>query len=399
MIDTDRVEHLIELAQSKNYKVCVFGVGNIGRGFGKKLLEQMNISISFYCDNNDAYWGKEISDGIICLSPEEISRITEEIICFVLIGDKDDRSLVISQITDIGISNIVDLNELTNLDQVLTLFYEDNMEWIHWTKEDKIEYFKKTDRRFKKENYVKGDRIAIYTCIIDEYDDLHEPLICPDNCDFYIISNKKLPFSSVFNWINVNDIVPDDVNDPILKNRYCKMNAHKIFQEYRYTIYIDGTIELKGNITNYINMIGNIGVAMHRHPLNNCIYVEGAAIANVIKNRVSAEQTRKHLLRYKSEGMPRELGQIDAKLIVRDHDNAICNKIMEEWYEEFMKGAPRDQFSFIYILWKNKISIKDLGFIHNGIDPNNNPDYELHTHKKISTIQGNIDYISYKNNK
>ena len=49
-----------------------------------------------------------------------------------------------------------------------------------------------------KENYFSSERIAIYTCITGGYDSVIEPLFIPDNCDYYLVTDreKKLPANS-----------------------------------------------------------------------------------------------------------------------------------------------------------------------------------------------------------
>ena len=38
-------------------------------------------------------------------------------------------------------------------------------------------------------NYFSTERVAVYTCIFGNYDGVNEPVCCPDNCDYYIISD------------------------------------------------------------------------------------------------------------------------------------------------------------------------------------------------------------------
>ena len=47
--DVARVYELIRRARQKEYEVCVWGCGVIGKNWVKQLLTYMNIHIDYYC--------------------------------------------------------------------------------------------------------------------------------------------------------------------------------------------------------------------------------------------------------------------------------------------------------------------------------------------------------------
>ncbi len=64
---------------------------------------------------------------------------------------------------------------------------------------------------------------------------------------------------------------------------------------------------------------------------------------------------------YMREGMPCEYGLPEMGIIAREHNNPICIKIMEEWWDEFIRTkSQRDQLSFMYVIWKNGLKLSDL---------------------------------------
>ena len=38
---------------------------------------------------------------------------------------------------------------------------------------------------------------------------------------------------------------------------------------------------------------------------------------------------------------------------------------MEEWWKEFSNGTQRDQLSFMYVMWKNRMTLKDIASLGN----------------------------------
>ena len=92
-----------------------------------------------------------------------------------------------------------------------------------------------------KENYFSSERIAIYTCITGGYDSVIEPLFIPDNCDYYLVTDreKKLPANSAWKQIVIDRSLPQLQNlDNAGLNRYYKMHPDVLFEDYNYSIYI-----------------------------------------------------------------------------------------------------------------------------------------------------------------
>ena len=59
---------------------------------------------------------------------------------------------------------------------------------------------------------------------------------------------------------------------------------------------------------------------------------------------------------YKNKGFPKNYGLFENNVLVRKHNDLVCIRIMESWWEEFCKYSQRDQLSFVYCLWKNNFS-------------------------------------------
>lgn len=215
-------------------------------------------------------------------------------------------------------------------------------------------------------NYFSKERIAVYTCIIGNYDNLIEPAFCPDNCDLYAVTNFDIPTNS--KWKRIN---PKDYNlDPNLTNaevnRYFKMLPQNFLSNYRYSVYIDGNIKLFTDATEFVNRISNYGVGFFKHALRNSVYCEAeTCFAYGKADRTSIERYVKDM---RSKQMPNDYGLIQCSVIARDHSSEICNKIMEEWWKMFLNGEiKRDQLLLPYVLFKKNISIDDVCTLGNNV--------------------------------
>lgn len=320
----------IRLAQSEEYEVCIWGAGYVGKEYGLPLLKKRNIIIDYYCDNNALLWGTEVVDGIKCISPEELASKKDKVICFLMVGLWHCYE-VATQIENLGIKRVVKFNNL----------YEEETENIF--------------------PFMKRKKIAVYTCIVGNYDDLLEPLSISQECDYFIISDVKPKQKTFFQYIDIADIIPSNITDNTRKNRYCKINAHKIFPQYRYSIYFDGSVQLKSSMVEFIGRLPKTRLITLCPNAWKSIYRE---VMSMLQNkRDNAELLMRQAEKYWLEGMPENFGSVICCVLIREHNNPVCKKIMEEWWEQLEQFSRRDQVSFSYVLWKNGYSISDVGVV------------------------------------
>jgi hypothetical protein len=360
MFDIDLRKHnnqktiqLINYSKNIGVKTCVWGAGGLAVEYGKKVITDLGMTIDYFCDNNRNLWGKEILPEIYCCDYQRLKEDAENVVCILTVRC-DWLDIVYRQIRDLGISNIILLDDLVYL-----------TEGIH-------NYFPFMN---------KGT--VIYTCIVDDYDDLKEPKYISEGCDYVLLSDKKPKDNGVFQFIDVKDVVPEDIRDSHFINRYCKINADKIFPKYRYSIYMDGGLEITGDIckcTEHLNQKTGLGVAGENY--YDSVFVEILKAAE--GGRIEKEKAMEISKRYWNEGMPMHFVSFLCNVLVRQHNHPVCKKIMHEWWEETYKHTYRDQISLPYILWKNGIMKEDIYRVcENGSPWNDSPYWNVpHGHKK-----------------
>lgn len=225
-------------------------------------------------------------------------------------------------------------------------------------------------------NEIKNKKIAIYTCIVGEYDNVCEPHFIDTNTEYYIITDNKNLKTEKFKKI----IIPEEIlkkfnNNNVIINRYYKLNPNVVFNDYDYTIYIDGNVNVFSDLTTLANNIDNsVGVSIHKHRDRNCIYEEYKVCKILKKGNIN--NLKKQLKRYKIEGFPNNYGMAECGIIVCDLKNPIAINIMGDWWNEFFNSESlRDQFSLPYILWKNNIELKQVTSL--GDDCYKNPKFRV----------------------
>lgn len=208
-------------------------------------------------------------------------------------------------------------------------------------------------------NYFSEDRIVVYTCIIGNYDRIQEPVFVPDNCDFYIITDQTVAETSVWKKIDIADI--DNIkgmSSPTLINRFIKMNPYELFENYRYSIYIDGNLRIITDLTEYVNRVSEYGISFFDHGARKCVYDE---IQMCIDLKKAREEKLREFERYLKElNMPKEYGLLYGGVIVRDHENEKGRKISKAWWEAFLQFPMRDQILLPYVLFEKGILTEKL---------------------------------------
>ena len=87
-------------------------------------------------------------------------------------------------------------------------------------------------------------------------------------------------------------------------------------------------------------------------------YMEAMRV--LLNKREEEEIVLKQMEKYWLEGMPDDFGLVGPGIMIREHNNPICKKIMEDWWEEVDHFSKRDMISLSYVLWKNGYTIEDV---------------------------------------
>lgn len=228
-------------------------------------------------------------------------------------------------------------------------------------KYSEVEFLKKYKHCYDNNTNMKK---VVYTCITGSYDKLLDPLFYNPDFDYVCFTdNNKLTS-------NIWDIrqLPKETESltQVKKQRYTKVNPHKVLPEYELSIWVDANIDILGDLNAFINEHCNnqtANVYIPSHPKRKCIYSEASAVKALKKDSNSIVDSQ--MARYRDEGFPSNYGLPQSGIILRRHNQEDCKKLMNAWWEEINKGSQRDQLSFSYALWKN--SDVNVKYIYSGI--------------------------------
>lgn len=225
--------------------------------------------------------------------------------------------------------------------------------------------------------YVKKCRFVVASGIFDGYDVPHQP------SNISLRSKKIFCFLMVvdevsFKFIEENVTIRDDGNggkwvgiwrlvllkhppydEPRRNGKIPKILLHRLFPQARYSIWIDGKMEL---IIDPLLMLERylwrgkhtFAIAQHKH--HHSIYEE--ADANKRRKRYARPLIDLHMKIYRYEGLPswspggKTISDVpEGAVIIREH-TAMSNLFSCLWFNEVDLFTPRDQLSFGYVVYR-----------------------------------------------
>jgi|YelNatPaOPRAMG01_1025707.scaffolds.fasta_scaffold06664_5 hypothetical protein len=205
------------------------------------------------------------------------------------------------------------------------------------------------------------NRTVIYTAIFGDKDTLLEPRFIPPGCDFICFTDSD-DFKSPVWQIRKGEPVS---NDPVRNARFYKVMPHRFLSEYEYSVWVDGNILVRGDVNKLIEKyLAKVNIACFNHAENkadprNSVYEEAEALVKMAargKFKDDPEVIKKQMEAYKAAGFPDNNGLIVSMEMIRRHNEGDVIKSMEDWWNEIKNYSRRDQLSFNYIAWKNKLN-------------------------------------------
>lgn len=196
-------------------------------------------------------------------------------------------------------------------------------------------------------------KIVCYTCITGNYDSLKQPLVISKNIDFICFVDKPELYKNSTIW-KIKPIPKElDKLSNVKKQRAIKICPHKYLKEYDISIWVDGSIQIKSDLNDFIKLydLAKNPLYVRKHLERECIYDE--AIICIQMKKDSADTINKQVKKLLNDKYPKKNGLAETNIILRKHNEDLCKKICNEWINMILNGSCRDQLSFDYICWKN----------------------------------------------
>ena len=196
-------------------------------------------------------------------------------------------------------------------------------------------------------------RVAVYMCIVGKYDKIFEPIYISNKCDYYIVTDQEVDKNSIWKKIDINKYITGMKKNEL--NRYIKLHPHILFENYKYSIYLDGNVRIMSDLIPMVERLGDKIIGVHMHSFRDCAYKEGKSFKYNSRLRNTYPLVKKQLDEYSKEGFPKSYGLFENTIIIRKHLDKDCICLMDEWWKQLKKYSFRDQISLPYVVWKKNM--------------------------------------------
>ncbi len=194
-------------------------------------------------------------------------------------------------------------------------------------------------------------RLAIYTCITNGYDDLKEPRVHSDDCD-YICFTDQMGCDRFRSNIWRFKLLDGEDLSPALQSRLPKILPHRYLPDYDISVWLDGSFMIHGDLAGAARQfLRRADMALFRHAEKRAsVRAEAAECRRLGKGDPDA--IRRQVAAYLRDGFPDETPLPENGIMFRRHGEKKVTDAMEIWWEQLRRHSHRDQLSLLYAVWK-----------------------------------------------
>lgn len=200
----------------------------------------------------------------------------------------------------------------------------------NWTIDKQLPKYKELFKSMEKKD------ITVYTAITDGKNDLIEEQNT-DGANFVCFTDKPVKSKT---W-EIKKVC-DKFKDPVMNAKIHKVLPHKYF-DTPWTIWIDGTVQLKDSPKELVEKLGHKPIVAFRHIGRDCIYDEAEACKLI--RRGDPKEINEQVKLYAKDGHQKHAGMVECGFLIRENTLRI-NEKMEAWWADICRYSVRDQLSF-----------------------------------------------------
>lgn len=196
----------------------------------------------------------------------------------------------------------------------------------------------------------EAGRLVVYSVLVGDYEPVKEPEALDPAARYILFTDD--PDLRSDTW----EVIPFDTQGlpPRRASRLPKLLPHRYLPDHDISIYIDASLRMvEPDITTMTaDCLQGRDIAAYPHFERDCTYDEIERCLEVGKaNTAQAEPFRQRLV---ADSFPARYGLLENAFLIRRNTESI-RAMNEEWHSLYSKGAERDQFYLMYLLWKRNL--------------------------------------------
>lgn len=197
--------------------------------------------------------------------------------------------------------------------------------------------------------------MVCYTCIVDDYDCLRDPVVVTDRWKYICFTNNSKVTSNIYEIVEISDNI-----HPVKLARKYKILAPDIGTHQDIFIWHDANMQVNCDLNEFVRRLGNSDLMLSVHPERNCLYKEALRCIELKKD--NKEILSKQIIRYHNLKMPYHWGLYATGVLIRRRFDQRTFKLYTDWWKEVENYSRRDQISLPFCLWNNQIKLKTFSF-------------------------------------
>ena len=207
---------------------------------------------------------------------------------------------------------------------------------------------------------------VIYSCLFGTREKLlNQNVLLKDEQNKYLLFTDQNNLKSDF-WEIVyveKEALPDR-----RASRLPKISPYRWLPEiYDKSIYLDNSVLITSNLTNYWDLLDDCDFIMFPHPSRKNVIQEVDHLG--LLQHYEYKKMREMITEYEKLGfnLNSKIGM--GTILIRNHKTETSKMQQDLWLRQVLYGSERDQVSMGYSLWKSKIKYNFLNSsIRNNID-------------------------------
>jgi hypothetical protein len=203
-----------------------------------------------------------------------------------------------------------------------------------------------TEKTDETHNPSPRSRIAVYTAVTNDYDQLLQPIVEDRRCDYIAFVDRPHSAGSIWQ----QRPLPRTSLDPVRLAKIPKILPHRVLPEYRYSVWVDANVLLMGHIGDLVDQLQDESIGVFSHPEGRPDVLEEVTVC-IDRRKDDPKILSAQAHHYKTNGFDLHSKVFDCGILIREHYKWPAMEIMEEWWRQVSTWSRRDQVSFPYALW------------------------------------------------
>ncbi|WP_342758474.1 hypothetical protein [Kineothrix sedimenti] len=200
------------------------------------------------------------------------------------------------------------------------------------------------------EEPLPGVRGVVYTCLFNKERQVKEPVYKNAFWDYICFTDQEDKWGKMEGVWQFRKAVNPQNWKPGSLTIYYMINAHKLFPDYDFSIWISPEMHIVGELEQWYEVYGkNSSFLAFPDYKNDNVY---DLIFTTMNNDDMNIAGRQKFYNYRKEGYPEHYGMIDTRCIFRNHRDELLCQVLDDWWEGTAKDLIYGKYCFNYAAWK-----------------------------------------------